>query len=157
MSISALMIDCLWSGLLAAAVAIIFSAPLQALIPSFGGGFIARFARDGLMHAGASEALATLAAAAAVVIVVTTLVRISRPGVSPIVVLSGFAPLGAAKPLFAAIIGMLKISSLKNDALTVAPAQLISNISIVFTTTLAIALGAGLGVMITRVLSSRIK
>ncbi len=141
----------LWAGLFAAAMAIVFSAPLQALIPSFCAGFVARIARDWLVHIGASQNLATLAAAAAVVIVVAaTLVR--RPGISPIVVLSGFVPLGAAKPFFAAIVGFLKISSLKGDALAAAPVALISNISIVFTTTLAIALGAALGVMIIQTL-----
>jgi hypothetical protein len=51
-------------------------------------------------------------------------------------------------PLFAAIIGVLTISSLKGAALAAAPVALISNISVVFNTTLAIALGASLRVMI---------
>lgn len=109
MSVPALLIDGLWSGLLAAAIAIIFSVPLQALLPSFFGGFIARVARDGLMtHAGVSQSLATLLAAAAVVIVVAPLVRVRQPGISPIVILSSYVPLGAAKAFFAATAGMLK-------------------------------------------------
>jgi hypothetical protein len=148
MSMPELLIVGLWSGLLAAAVAIVFSAPLQALIPSFCGGVIARVARDGLMQTGVSQTLATLAAAAAVVIVVAPLIRLRLAGLSPIVILSSFVPLGAAKPFFAAIIGVLKISSLKGEALAAAPVALISNVSIVFKTTLAIALGVALGAMI---------
>jgi len=151
MTMPALLIDGLWAGLFAAAMAIVFSAPLQAMIPSFCAGFIARVARDWLMHIGVSQTLATLAAAAAVVIVVAaTLIR--RPGISPIVMLSGFVPLGAAKPFFAAIVGFLKISSLKDEALAAASVAIVSNISIVFTTTLAIALGTALGVMVIHVL-----
>ncbi len=153
MSIPALLIDGLWSALLAAAIAIIFAAPLQALMPSFFGGFIARVARDGLMQAGASQTVATLAAAAAVVIVVMTMVRIRRPGISPIVILSSFVPLGAAKPFFLAIIGILKVTSLKGEALAAAPVALLTNISLVFKTTIAIAIGATLGAIIVQAVS----
>ena len=153
MSMLELLIVGLWTGAFAATFAIVFSAPLQAVVPSFCAGFVARIARDWLMHFGVSQTLATLAAAAAVVIVVeVTLVR--RPGISPIVMLSGLVPLGAAKAFFAAIIGFLKISTLKGEALAAAPAALLSNMSTLFKTTLAIALGAALGVAIIHSLKS---
>jgi uncharacterized membrane protein YjjB (DUF3815 family) len=153
MSMLELLIVGLWTGAFAATFAIVFSAPLQAVVPSFCAGFFARITRDWLAHFGVSQTLATLAASAAVVIVVTvTLIR--RPGFSPIVMLSGLVPLGAAKAFFTAIIGFLKISTLKGEALAVAPVSLLSNLSILFKTTLAIALGAALGVVIIQSLKS---
>ena len=135
----------LWSGILSLAIAVLFSAPISALLPSFGGGLIARVALDGLMAAGASRPLATAVAAAAVVIVVVPVFSVRQPGVSPVVILSSFVPLGAAKAFFAAIDVSLRMTSLKGEAMTVAAATLISNGSIVFWTTLAIALGASVG------------
>jgi len=155
MSIPTLLVDGLWSALLAASIAIIFAAPFDALLPSFFGGFIARFARDGLMQAGASQTLATLTAAAAVVIVVALMVRARRPGLSPIVILSSFVPLGAAKAFFLAVIGLLQITSLQGEALAAAPVALLTNLSIVFKTTLAIAIGAALGALVVQAVSAR--
>lgn len=98
---------------------------------------------------GISQILATVIAAALVVITAAALVR--RPGVSPIVVLSGLIPLGAAGAFFNAIVGFLRISSLSADALAGAPVVLVSNLSKVFTTTLAIAVGAWVGFIIAQV------
>lgn len=148
-----LLCDGVWSGLLAAAIAVIFSAPPAALLPSFGGGFIARVVRDGLMaHAGVSQPVATLIAAAAVVIVVAPLVRIRRPGISPVVILSSYVPLGAAKAFFAATVGILKAPLLKGEDLAAAPVELLINVSLVLKTTFAIVLGAALGYMIIQTL-----
>jgi uncharacterized membrane protein YjjB (DUF3815 family) len=150
---SELLIVGLWTGAFAATFAIVFSAPLQAVVPSFCAGFFARVARDWLMGLGVSQALATLIASAAVVTVVRlTLLR--RPGFSPIVVLSGLVPLGAATAFFAAIIGFLKIPSLTGEALANAPVELLSNMSALFKTTLAIVLGAALGAAMIRSLRS---
>jgi uncharacterized membrane protein YjjB (DUF3815 family) len=150
---SQLLIVALWTGAFAATFAIVFSAPLQALVPSFFAGFFARVIRDSLMGFDMSQALATLVASAAVVIVVRlTLIR--RPGFSPIVVLSGLVPLGAATAFFAAIIGFLKLPSLTGEALASAPVELLSNMSALFKTTLAIVLGAALGAGMVRSMKS---
>lgn len=153
MSMLELLIVGLWTGAFSAAFAILFSAPLQAMAPSFAAGFVARVIRDWLMQLDVSQTLATLAAASAVVIVVAIAVR-RRPGFSPIVMLSGLVPLGAAKAFFAAIIGFLKLSSLKGEALAGAPAELFTNVSLLFKTTLAIVLGAALGAAIVQCLTS---
>lgn len=144
-NLPAVIVDGLWSGLLALAVGIFCSAPISGLLPSFCGGIIARIALDELMGAGAGRPLATAIAAAAVVIVLAPLVRYCRPGVSPIVILSSFVPLGASKSFFAVIDVSLRMPSLKGEALAAAAASLISNGSTVFWTTLAIALGASAG------------
>jgi hypothetical protein len=59
----------------------------------------------------------------------------------------GIIPLGAAGALFRAIVGFLEVSSLKGEGLS-APVALISNLSIVFTTTCAIAVGAWTGYLL---------
>jgi uncharacterized membrane protein YjjB (DUF3815 family) len=145
MDITAILINSLWSAIFSAGMAVVFSTPSWALVPSFCCGFIARLVRDLLMGWGASQNLATFVAAAVVIFIVVSLVR--RPGVSPIVMLAGIIPLGAAGALFRTIVGFLEISSLKGEGPS-APVALISNLSIVFTTTCAIAVGAWTGYLL---------
>jgi uncharacterized membrane protein YjjB (DUF3815 family) len=142
MDLIVILLNSLWAGIFSAGMAVVFSTPSWALVPSFCCGFIARVVRDLLMGWGASQNLATFVAAAVVIFIVVSLVR--RPGVSPIVMLAGVIPLGAAGALFRAIVGFLEISSLKGEGPS-APVALISNLSIVFTTTCAIAVGAWTG------------
>jgi len=92
--------------------------------------------------------LATAVAAAAVVITATALVR--RSGVSPIVMLSALVPLGAAGPFFNAIVDFLQLSSAKGAAFNTVPVKLIVDLSRVFTTFLAIAVGAWVGIALSR-------
>jgi uncharacterized membrane protein YjjB (DUF3815 family) len=145
MDLTAILLNSLWSAIFSAGMAVVFSTPSWALVPSFCCGFIARLVRDLLMGWGASQNLATFVAAAVVIFIVVSLVR--RPGVSPIVMLAGIIPLGAAGALFRAIVGFLEISSLKGEGPS-APVALISNLSIVFTTTCAIAVGAWTGYLL---------
>jgi uncharacterized membrane protein YjjB (DUF3815 family) len=145
MDLTAILFNSLWSAIFSAGMAVVFSAPSWALVPSFCCGFIARLVRDLLIGWGASQNLATFVAAAVVIFIVVSLVR--RPGVSPIVMLAGIIPLGAAGALFRAIVGFLEISSLKGEGPS-APVALISNLSIVFTTTCAIAVGAWTGYLL---------
>jgi len=145
MDLTAILFNSLWSAIFSAGMAVVFSAPSWALVPSFCCGFIARLVRDLLIGWGASQNLATFVAAAVVIFIVVSLVR--RPGVSPIVMLAGIIPLGAAGALFRAIVGFLEISSLKGEGPS-APVALISNLSIVFTTTFAIAVGAWTGYLL---------
>lgn len=147
MNLAPVLIDALWAALFAMAMAVVLSAPLHGLVPSFCGGFVARFMRDVLIAWGAHENLAVLIAAAAVVAAAGL---ICRPGVSPMVMVSAVIPLGAARPFFGAIVGFLQISSLKGEETAGAPLALISNLSKVFTTTLAIAVGVSMGVLIVR-------
>jgi uncharacterized membrane protein YjjB (DUF3815 family) len=145
MDLTAILLNSLWAALFATGMAVVFSTAYWALVPSFCCGFIARLTRDVLMGWGASQNLATLVAAALVVFIAVSFIR--RPGVSPIVMLAGIIPLGAAGALFRAIVGFLEVSSLKGEGLS-APAALISNLSILFTTTCAIAVGAWTGYFI---------
>src|SRR5579863_2991325 len=145
MDLIAILLNSLWSAIFSAGMAVVFSAPSWALVPSLCCGFIARLVRDLLMGWGANQNLATFVSAAVVIFIVVSLVR--RPGVSPIVMLAGIIPLGAAGALFRAIVGFLEISSLKGEGPS-APVALISNLSIVFTTTCAIAVGAWTGYLI---------
>jgi uncharacterized membrane protein YjjB (DUF3815 family) len=142
MDIAAILFNSLWAAIFSAGMAIVFSTPSWALGPSFCCGFIARLVRDLLTGWGASQNLATFVAAALVIFIVVSLVR--RPGVSPIVMLAGIIPLGAAGALFRAIVGFLEVSSLKGEGLS-SPVALISNLSVLFTTTTAIAVGAWIG------------
>jgi uncharacterized membrane protein YjjB (DUF3815 family) len=145
MDLTAILLNSLWAAIYAAGMAVVFSAPYWALVPSFCGGFIAHLVRDLLMGWGVNQNLATLVAAALVVFIAVSLVR--RPGVSPIVMLAGIIPLGAAGALFRAIVLFLQISSLKGEGPSV-PVALISNLSILFTTTTAIAVGAWIGYLL---------
>ena len=142
---AAILLNSLWAAIFSAGMAVVFSTPSWALVPSFCCGFIARLVRDLLMGWGATQNLATFVAAALVIFLVVSLVR--RPGVSPIVMLAGIIPLGAAGALFRGIVGFLEVSSLKGEGLS-APVALISNLSILFTTTTAIAVGAWIGYLL---------
>jgi hypothetical protein len=63
---------------------------------------------------------------------------------------SGVLPLGAAVAMFNAITELMKVSSLKGEALSGASVALSANIGKVFTTSLAIALGLAAGIAIVR-------
>jgi hypothetical protein len=138
----------LWSGLAAAVMGVIFSAPASAALPCFVGGFVARFARDLLLSAGATPVIATLVAAFLVVISASLLTR--RPGLSPVVMVSALLPIGAAGPFFRAIAGFLRLASLPAEQSAGPTVELMTNLSRVFTTTLALAIGVSLAVLFMR-------
>jgi uncharacterized membrane protein YjjB (DUF3815 family) len=151
-NVSTILMDGLWGGLLSLAMAAVFASPYQALLPSFCCGFIARGVRDALVGRGVGQVLAIAIAAALVVMTAVVLVR--RSGVSPIVMVSGLIPLGAAAPFFSAIVDFLQISSRRGDALDPVPLKLVLDLSKVFTTFLAIAVGGGLGFELARIFRS---
>jgi uncharacterized membrane protein YjjB (DUF3815 family) len=142
MNISTILLNSASAAIFTAGMAAVFSAPSWALAPSLFCGFLARLVRDLLMGWGASQNLATLVAAALVVVSAVGFVR--RRNVTAIVLLAGLIPLGAAGALFRAIVGFLQISDMKGEGLS-APIALISNLSVVFTTTNAIVVGAWIG------------
>lgn len=90
----------------------------------------------------------TVVAAAVVVLAAVAVIR--RHVVSPVVVISGVLPLGAAVAMFNAIIELMKVSSLKGEALSASSVALSANTGKVFTTSLAIAVGLGAGMAIVR-------
>jgi uncharacterized membrane protein YjjB (DUF3815 family) len=89
-------------------MSIIFSAPYSALFLSSCRGFVGRLVRDILLQWGASANVATLIADAMVVMVAV----LRRPGMSPVITVSGILPLGAAGAVSRAIVDFLQISSL---------------------------------------------
>jgi hypothetical protein len=95
-----------------------------------------------------SQNWSTAVAAAVVVLVAVAVIR--RHVVSPVVVISGVLPLGAAVAMFKAIIELMKVSHLEGEALSEASVALSANMGKVFITSLAIALGLGTGIAIVR-------
>lgn len=141
---------CLWAGLFAGGLGFILTAPRRYIAPAFICGFAGRLARDVFMGWGLSQNWSTAVAAAAVVLVAVAITR--RHVVSPVVLISGVIPLGAAVAMFHAIIQLMRVSSLEGEALSEAAIALNANIGKVFTTSLAIALGLAAGVAVVRLL-----
>jgi uncharacterized membrane protein YjjB (DUF3815 family) len=142
MNLTSLVTDSIWAGLFAGAMSIVFSAPYSALFLSSCGGFVGRLVRDMLLQWGAGANVATLVAAAMVVMVAA----LRRPGMSPVITVSGILPLGAAGAFSRAIVDFLQISSLTEQKASAVALSLVWNISVVFTTTAAI--GAGISVAV---------
>jgi uncharacterized membrane protein YjjB (DUF3815 family) len=130
---------------------VVLTAPPQAIGPSFLCGFAGLMIRNALVGWGVGPSVAVVVAAAASVLLAIALASRMR-NFSLIAIVTGVLPLGAEVPLFNSIKGMLEISTLKGEALITASALLAANLSIVFTTTLAIVLGMGAGFLIARLL-----
>jgi len=150
MDIAAAAVNSMWAGLFAAAMAVVLTAPPQGILPSLLCGFAARFIRNVLIGWGVSSSAAVVVAAAACVLLALAFAG-RRRRFSVIAIVTGVLPLGAAVALFNSIKGILSLSTLKEQALIAASAQLSANVSAVFTTTLAMALGIGVGFLIARV------
>jgi uncharacterized membrane protein YjjB (DUF3815 family) len=146
----ATMINSLWAGLFAASQAVLLSAPARAIAPSFFCGLAGRFVRDLLVAWGVSQNWSTVVGATAVVLTAVAFTR--RQVVAPVILIGGVLPLGASVAMFNAIVEMMKASSLRGEALGAATVAMTSNVCKVFTTTLAIAVGLGVGIAITRCL-----
>lgn len=134
-----------WGGIFAAALCIVFSAPARAMPAAFCGGFLARFARDALMAEGFRLELGTLVGAALAAIVGALLIR--RKGETPVVIASAVIPLAPGAIFIRAINDFLQITLRSDDKLAGIPAELVVNLSKVFTTTAAIAVGLSLTLM----------
>ncbi|RYG02504.1 MAG: hypothetical protein EON94_05760 [Caulobacteraceae bacterium] len=148
MSPAAILEPALWAGLFAIGLAAMLTAPVRYLLPSFFCAFIGRAVRDILTDQGMSVNWATVLAATAVVLVAVLLTR--RNMVSPVVLICGVLPLGAAVAMFNLIFALMQLSTAKADALNEASLALGANVGKVFVTSLAIALGLGAGLAICR-------
>ncbi len=148
MSAAVILANSLWAALFGTGMAVLFSAPARALIPSFCCAFLARFLRDALLGWGAGANLATFVAAGIVSIVAFGV--ISRRRLSPVVVAAGLIPLGAAAALFRAINAFLGAHYVVGKALTDSGAavEIFSNLRILFLTTCAIAAGVWVGYLV---------
>jgi len=85
---------------------------------------------------------------AAAVVVLSAVVLTRRQRVSPVVLICGVLPLGAAIALFDTIFALLRLSSAQGDELAATSVVLTASASKVFTTSLAIALGLAAGLAI---------
>lgn len=141
-----LLINAFWGGLFAAGLGLLLTTPPQGLLPCFACGLAGRLVRNLLMAGGASQTWAILCGAVVCVLVAILFSR--RSQLSPLAMVTGVLPLGAAVPLFRSIHGILTLHKLQGGALSTAVVQLIANLSNVFTTTLAIVLGIWLGLLL---------
>ncbi len=148
MDLLAISMSSVWAGLFSAGLAILLTAPPRYILPAFLCGFAGRLVRDVSMSWGMSQNWSTAVAAAVVVLLAVAILR--RHAVSPVVLISGILPLGAAVAMFNTIIELMKVSSVKGEALSGSSVALSANVGKVFTTSLAIALGLGAGMAIVR-------
>lgn len=150
MNVSTILTNSLWAGLFAGGLSVLFTAPLQYVPPTLLCGFAGRCVCDVLMAFGLSQNWSTVVAAAVVVLVAVVMTR--GHAVSPVVLVAGVLPLGAAMAMFNAIIELMRVSSLSGEALNASSVALIANTGKVFTTSLAISLGLGIGMALIRLL-----
>lgn len=150
MELPAILIGSLWAGLFASSLGVLFTAPARYIVPAFLCGFTGRWACDVLMGWGMSQNWSTAVAAALIVLVAVAVVR--RHSAPPVVLVSSVLPLGAAGAMFKAIMDLMKISSLKGEALGQATVSFSANIAKAFTTSLAIAFGLAAGMAVVRLI-----
>lgn len=143
-----ILVPALWAGVFAAAMSVVFSAPVHSVLPCFVGGLVGRLSRDLAIAAGATMELSSMLAAALVVTTAALLTR--RAGLSPAVMVSALLPLGAAGAFFRALVGFMQISRLPQEELSRVSSELVINVSRVFMTSLAIALGVAIVLSLAR-------
>jgi uncharacterized membrane protein YjjB (DUF3815 family) len=140
----------LWSGLIAAGLAVLFTAPRKYLVAAFVCGWVGRCVRDLVISLGVSHNLSTILAAAVVVLVAVAMLH--RHQVSPVVLICAVIPLSASVAMFNLIFALLRLSTAAGDARTEYSLAFTSNLASAFTTFIAIALGLGAGTAIVRLL-----
>ena len=148
MNLLTILTNSLWAALFATGFGVIMTTPARTLLSCFVCGFLGRGVRDVCMGWGLSQDWATVVAAAAVALLALTIVR--RHALSPVVLICGILPLGSAVAIFNMIFDLMRVSSLKGEALSTASVSLSANAGRALTGTLAIALGLGAGVTIVR-------
>jgi len=153
MDLVAVLVNSVLAGLLAGGLGILLTAPLRYIAPAFVCGFAGCLSRDLLVSCGASQNWSTAVAAAFLVFVAVAIIR--EPTVPPVVLFSGVLPLGAASSMFNAIMDLMRVSTLKGEALNEAAVTLIASAGRVFTVSLAIVLGLGVGLAFVRFLGRR--
>ena len=153
MDLSMILINSLWCGLFAAAMATLLTAPPRYLAATFVCGLAGRLVRDLLTGWGMGPNWSTVLAAVAVVMVAVAFIR--RQHVSPVVLVCGVLPLGSALAMFNAILELMKLSTAQGDALSAASAAFTSNLAKVFVGAAAIAMGIGVGMALMRLFTRR--
>jgi uncharacterized membrane protein YjjB (DUF3815 family) len=145
---SAILLHALWAALFATGLGVMLTAPPRYLLAAFACGFLGRGVRDVCTGLGVNVNWATVIAAAAEVLVAVAITQGRR--VSPVVLICGVLPLGAAVAMFNLIFALMQISVAKGEDLAAASTALTANAGKVFTTTVAIAIGLAAGMAIER-------
>lgn len=146
MDISTILINCIWAGFYAGGMGLLCTAPLRRILSAFICGFAGCFSRDILISWGLGQNWSTVVGSATVVLTAMILIRGNE--VSPVVLISGIVPMGANPAVLRMIIELIKVSTLKGEALTESSVSFIANTGKVFTTYLAISLGLAIGITI---------
>jgi uncharacterized membrane protein YjjB (DUF3815 family) len=137
-----------WAALFAGAVGVLFTAPPRRLAGTMLCGAAGRLALGVLMGWGVGQNWATLLASTVIVVIAVAVIR--EREASPVVLVSAVIPLGASVPIFSTIVGVIRVSSLQDEALSAASVALIASMGKAFTTFLAIGVGLAAGVVLTR-------
>jgi uncharacterized membrane protein YjjB (DUF3815 family) len=150
MNIPTILLNSLWAALFATGMGILLTAPLRYIGTTFLCGFAGRLVRDVLMGWGLSQNWSTAVAVAVLVLVAAAIAQ--RQRISPVVLICAVLPLGAAVAMFNVILELMKVSSLKGEALNASSVALTANAGKAFAGTLAIAVGIAAGMAIVRLI-----
>lgn len=145
-----LLLDSALAGVSAGCMTILMTAPFRYAGPAVVCGLSGRLIRDLLLAAAVSPPVSTLAATTAVVLLAVALAHGKE--VSPVVVITGILPLGASLSMFQTVVYVLRLPSRTGAAATETSMELITTLSRVVTTSMAIALGLVVGIAVARAL-----
>src|SRR4029077_4125699 len=109
MDLLGILMNSLWGGLFGAGIAILLTAPREYLFATFFCGFVGRLVRDIFTGWGLGQNFAIVVAAAVVVLVAVAIIRSHK--VSPVAMICGVLPLGAAPAMFNMVLGLIKLST----------------------------------------------
>ena len=148
MDSAAIVVSGLLAGAFAAALAVMFTAPPENIVPAFACGLVTWIVRGGLVASGLGVGWATVLASVAAVLVAAA--ATPRHVVTPVVLISAVFPIAAGVAVFNAIIALFRVSTATGVALQEASATLSANIGKAFSTFVAIAVGLQIGSTIIR-------
>lgn len=147
--------DGLWAAVFAVAFGVLLSMPLRGLGTCGLCGLVGSLVRDLVIGWGAGPSWATVVATIAVVLAAALEFRGRR--LAPVAIICGVLPLGAAVSYFQTIAGLLRIPAQHGPELEQASLDLVASMGRAFTTTLAIALGIGVGLFLVSTLERLVK
>lgn len=134
----------LTAATLAAALAIVFTAPAACILPTFVTGLAAYTVRDVLTAGGMHDSGATVFAVATAVLVGVAVTP--RRLAATVVVIAAIFPLSAGVALLDALGDLMKMSTYQGAELRVAAISFGANLARAFSTFAAIAIGLEIGI-----------
>ena len=148
MAVSTVLLNGLWSGLIAAALGVLFTAPRKYLVAAFVCGWAGRCVRDLCIAWGVGHNASSMLAAAVVVLIAVAIIH--RHQVSPVVLICAVVPLSGSVATFNLIFALISLSTAGGDARNEYSLAFTSNLASAFTTFMAIVIGLGVGMAIVR-------